>query len=172
MSPPRLTEATVTLIKQCIQANLPSALVDVRNDRDDALVVLSQPDSGSYFVYEPTHTFKAPAIIIIAPDFDFKTSEKEANHISGVVQVKIAAVVEDRDKNQLTYKAWRYQSALHEILGETQLTSTDFKVKLTVVIKHASFSPEFSTAKDKGSAEAVFRKEVLFECSVYHWESF
>jgi len=172
MSAPRLTEATVTLIQSCIQQNIVNALADVRTDRADAKVVLSAPQQGSYFLYEPTHAFKAPAIIIIAPDFDFKTSEFKANHISGVVQVKVAAVVEDRDKTFLTYKAWRYQSALHEILGQAELTSTDSKVKITVVIKHASFSPEFSTAKDKGSSEAVFRKEVMFDCSVYHWENF
>lgn len=170
MAAPRLAEATTDLILDYVKTNIATALGDVRTDRADALVVLPEPQS--YFRFQPAKAFKAPAIFVIVDYFDFKISDNQANHINAVARVNVSIVLENREKNLLVYQAYRFQSALHELLAQTHLTSTDNKVKLTVVIKRATFSPEYSTTTVKAGVESVFRKEVLLECDVVHRENY
>lgn len=170
MSGPRLTEEAVGLIIAYIQSNIATALTDVRVDRPDNAVVTEVPQS--YFNYENAHGYTAPAIFVICEEFDFKLDEYRANYINADARINVSALVEDIDKNSLTIKTWRYQSALHELLAQTQLQSSDNRVKLTIKVKKATFSPLYSKVKNKESTEAVFRKEVLLECEVNHRENY
>ena len=167
---PLLAEGAAILIKDYVKANIVNALTVIRTNRADAQVVLQEP--LNYFLYEPAKGYKTPAMFFIVDDFDFKITENMANHINGTIKMRLACVVEDRDMSQLTYKTWRYQSALHSLLAQTHLTTTDNKLKITVVVKRASFSPAFSPAANKGSIEAVFRKEVMLELDVVHRENY
>lgn len=169
MAAPWLAEGTVVLIQNFIKANIVNALTSVRTQRNDAQVNLTEP--LTYFIYETAKGYKTPAIFVICEDFDFRLSENQANHINGTARVNVTVVVEDREKSQLTYKCWRFQSALHELLAQTALTSTDNRLKLTVAVKRASFSPVYSSAAERGTA-AVFRKEVMLELDVFHRENY
>jgi hypothetical protein len=170
MSAPRLTEETVGLIISHIQTNIAQALTDVRADRPDNQVVTEIP--ASYFNYENAHGYQTPAIFVICETFDFKLDQYQANYINADAKINVSVLVEDKDKNNLTVKTWRYQSALHQLLAQTQLQSTDNKVKLTIKVMNATFSPLYSKVRNKDSVEAVFRKEVLLECEVNHQENY
>lgn len=170
MSAPKLAEGTATLILNYLQANLPSALNSVSVARGDNFVGLESP--REYFLYERARGYQAPAIFVIPEDVDFKLSERASNFINASIKVNVAAIIEDREAELLTYKAWRYQSALHQLLNQTTLTSADNAVTITVTIDHARFSGLYTNAADEKSPEAVFRKEVLLECEVIHRENY
>jgi hypothetical protein len=170
MAAPLLAEGAVTLIQDYIKANIGAALNSVRTDRADSKVVLSEPQS--YFIYEDAKVYKSPAIFTICEDFNFQLSENKANHINAKADVRIAAVVEDRERTALVFKAWRYQSALHELLAQRTLISGNNKLTLTVTIRDERFSPTYSSVANKGSTESVFRKEIMLECDVIHRENY
>lgn len=173
MSAPRLQEATCVMIRDYIKSNFLAQLAAVSADRADNLVVLDRPDTNSYFLYEGASGYRAPAIFIVSPEFDFQISENKANFIDGKVKVYVTAVVEDRDATQLQYKAWRYASALHGMLVEQSLTSTDNQVKLTVVVKNIKVSAKFQeNSKESESLRAAFRREISLECDVVHRENY
>lgn len=172
MPAPRLAEASVTLTRDYIRSNISAALSAVRSDRADSAVTTEAPTSASYFIYKKAKAYKAPAIFIICEDFDFKITEHAANFIEAVAKVNVSVVVEDRNAELLTIKCWRYQSALHQLLAQQPLVSTDGKVKLTVIVKKEMFSELYSTLKNADSPEAAFRKEVLLECEIYHRENY
>lgn len=167
MSSPQLVERSSLLIKNYIIANIDAALAQVRNDRPDALVGTSTPQA--YFFFETANAYRTPAIFIIADNIDFRKTVQGANHISAMTTYKISVVVEDRAEEYLTTKAWRYQAALHLVLDQTEITDVPDNVKIVIVVTQASFSPTFTSA---GTQPNNFRKEILLNCEVYHYENF
>lgn len=169
MTATNLTEEAVDLIIDAVRTNIEASLNDVRSRYSDNSVTVEPP--RSYFFYERPYVFEAPGVFVIPIDLDFNLP-KGANHISAKLRVNVAAVVEERDKINLSRKCWRYQVALYDILNETRLTSADNSLVLVVKVLHARFTPEYTTAGKEGNTGGFFRKEVHLECEVEHWENF
>lgn len=166
MSAPRMTEATVDLMMAALKAEMPGALVDVRADRADAKV--STEAVKSWFITEKAQGYQLPAVFIIAEEFDFMKGQHRANHINGIARIYVTTILEDQDTTILTRRAWRYSSAVHQILDQRELTSADLRVKIAVVITRTTYGPMLVK---EDSPEGPFRKEVRMECEVNHWES-
>lgn len=166
----KLTEGAVTLMLSYIQANIAGALQKVRDDRPDDLVTTEVPKT--YFIYPKAKGFKTPAVFVIAEDFDFRAQEMGANFLSGSIRINVSVLLEDRNRDLLTKRCWRYQAALYNLLAQTQLTSSDNALKIVSIVKRARYSPLYSTARNEESTEAMFRKEVLLECDIDHYENF
>jgi hypothetical protein len=97
--------------------------------------------------------------------------KKSSNHTTARIDVGVSVLIEDRDKEKLTIKAWRYQAALHEILDQKNISVTGDKAKLFLIVKSADFSPVFTTGQSTGT-QSVFRKEVALTVEVQQRESF
>lgn len=166
----KLTEGTVNLMMTQIQNNIAGALANVRADVNNPVVTTESP--RSYFIYPKAHGYRGPAVFVIADNIDFRKEQRGANFISAVIRVNVTVMVEDRNAELLTRRAWRYQSALYQILDETQLVSADNKLKIVIIVKNARYSPTYTTAKDPSAPEGIFRQEVMLECDVEHWENF
>ena len=166
MAAPRMAEATVDLITAALKAGIVAALADVRADRADAKV--STEAVKSWFITEKARGYQLPAVFVIADDFDFMKGQHRANHINAIARVTVTVMLEDQDSTILTRRAWRYGSAVHQILDQNELTSVDLRVKLAVVITRTTYSPLFVK---EDSPEGPFRKEIRMECEVNHWES-
>lgn len=165
----QLIETDIDLIETQIKSNIATALADVRTQRADP-TVSTEPPNG-YYIYEKSQAYRCPAVFIIGDRIDFKKLEKQANFIDAVSRINVTVLIEDKDAERLTIKAWRYQAALHEVLDQVQLTSADSRVKITIVVMNASFSPLYSLTQDPTAANAIFRKEVVLECDVHHYEA-
>jgi len=169
MSAPRLAEETTKLIVGHLKNNIATAINNVRLERSDNEVVLEVLDGNSIFIYENAKGYRAPAIFVIADSVEFQKAEKQANYIDAIVKMRVSVVVQERNQEKLTIKAFRYQSALHELLDQTTLISTDNRVKITTVVMSCDFSPAFSDARPN-TTESVFKKEVVLSLDVYHYE--
>lgn len=167
---PWLAEGAVTLIETQIRQNIATELANVRTMRGDAITTTEPPKE--YFIFHASFNYRTPAVFVMCEDFDFQQNLNAANHINGMARVNVSVVVEEKDEKRLTYKCWRYQSALHRILAGATLQTAAQDLVLTVVVKKETFSPMYSNAKDSASTGAVFRKEVLFECEVHQRENF
>jgi hypothetical protein len=165
-----LSEITRTLILDEIKSELPAALSDVRTLRADAAVSTEPPQSGSFFIYEPSSAFRAPAVWTVVDNRDFRVKEKGSNHINASVEVHVNAVVEDRLKESLVIKCERYQSALFDILNEVELEDASNKVKIIIIVNRALYSPEYSPGQD--TPQGMFRKECALICNVEHYEQY
>jgi hypothetical protein len=166
----KLTEIDCVLIRDYLQANMAAALVFISADRADNLVSTEPPNE--YFFFERSWNLRPPSVFIVSPKMDLRKSEKQANYISGKSRVNVTVVVEDQTGENLVFKAWRYQAALHQVLDQVELTSGDNTTKLVVVVNSVEMSPIYSSAKDVTSTEAVFRREVYLACDVEHYENF
>lgn len=169
MSSNELVEIAVDLLEAKIKAEIAAALLDVRTDRADALVTTEVP--RSYFIYDSAQVYRCPAVFISPKDIDFD-KDLGANHINASVNIRIAVIVEDKDMRLLNKKAWRYQAALHKILNQAQLVSLDNKVKITTIVRGASFSREFTLAQAEGESRGMFQKEVALDMDCRHREGF
>lgn len=167
-----LIETTVTLITEHLQQNFPSAMAGVRSIRPDNVVTTEVPPIESYFTYPMARGFRPPAVFVISDEIDFRNEQSGANFISAQMRVNVSVLVEDQDKAKLTTKAWRYQTALSSMLTETQLLSDETNVKIVCVVRRATFSPIYTNAKNEDSSEALFRKEIVLELDVDHYENF
>lgn len=167
---PWLAEGAVILVQDHIKSNIASALTSVRTMRGDAITTTEPPKD--YFIFPTEYNYRCPAVFVMCEDFDFNQSVTAANHVNGKARVNVSVVVEERDQKKLTYKCWRYQSALHRVLAGATLETPAQDLVLTIVVKKESFSPMYSNAKDEGSTGSVFRKEVLFEYEVHQRENF
>jgi hypothetical protein len=166
MNPLNITESTVLMLQDHVKANIALALSDLRGERADAKVTTEPPKD--YFIYEAAIGYKTPCVFMIADSVDFIKSRGN-NAIMADVKMRISVVVEDRNKTNLTIKAWRYQDALLKVLDQAQVVSSNNDVKIVCVVTGAAFSPVFS-AEVKGGDPNVFRKEVALECDVRHFE--
>ena len=168
MATRHLVETVVDLIEEKLKAELPAALADIRINRNDNFVTMEAP--RDYFIYPRAMAYRTPAVFLIGDRIDFQKREKGANHINCNIRVNITVVIEDKDAERLTTKAYRYQAALHQVLDQTQLTTVDEKQKTVVVISTATFSPLYSNMDDPTAVNAVFRKEVGLELECFSWE--
>jgi hypothetical protein len=169
MSVRYLAETSVREIQSLIKAEISTALSDLRIDRGDAKVSTEVPQS--YFIYEQAKAYKTPACFVICRDMNFQKDQLGANFITAKAGIVVSIVVEDKDREKLTVKAWRYQAALHSILDQRSILVTPNKAKITIIVTDALFSPTFTSEGSKGS-EGVFRQEMALTLEVQHREGF
>jgi hypothetical protein len=163
-----LADESVEMVLDLIKSDIATALVDIRADRSDPRTRTTVP--VTYFNHEPpAWAFKSPAIWVVCDNIDFGL-EKGQNHINASVFINVGIVIEDRLLKDLTRRCYRYQAALHKILAQRCLNSTDEEVRITILVRNATFSPVFTDAQEKGNARGVFRKECVLELEVRQFE--
>lgn len=167
MSVRHLVETAVDLVKAKLQTELPAALNDIRINRADNLVTLEPP--RDYYVYPKAMGYRTPAVFVIGDRIDFLKERRGANHINAAIRVNVTVLVEDKDAERITRKAYRYQAAIHQVLDQKRLFSADGDAALTVVIQSASYSPLYSNLA-AGDPQAVFRQEIALELDVFQFE--
>lgn len=162
-----LIETAVDLVTDQIKANIGTALADIRVNRADNFVTMEPP--RDYFIYPKAKGYRTPAVFVIGDRIDFLKERRGANHINAAIRLNVTVLIEDKDAERLTTKAYRYQAALHQVLDQVRLNSADNKATLTCVIQSAGFSPLYTNLAD-GDPQAVFRKEVSLEMDVFQFE--
>lgn len=162
-----LVETTVDLIISHVKTNIAAALTDIRTNRADNFVTMEPP--RDYFIYPKAKGYRTPAVFVIGDRIDFLKERRGANHINAAVRINLTVLIEDKDAERITTKAYRYQAALHQILDQVQLIPADNKAKITLVIQSAGFSPLYSNLNE-GDPQAVFRKEVSLEIDAFQFE--
>lgn len=170
MSGRQLVETDIALMQTQIQTNIVAALAAVSATRADNKVATDAPKD--YYIYPKAKGYRTPCVFLIADDVDFRKRERGQNHINATNKINVSVLIEDKDAERLTRKAYRYQAALHQVLDQVTLTSSDLKVKITIVVARATFSPLYTDTTDPTAPNAVFRKEVVLECEIEHYESF
>lgn len=165
----QLAEGAVNLVIDYVKANIGAALDTVASKVGSPQMEIENPKS--YFIYEEPQAYELPAIFVIPDDFDFKVQERKGNSINAETKIRVSVLVEDQDSQVVTYKAYRYLSALFNVLNITTLTSSGNSLVLKLVVYRALFSQTYSK-KEEGTPGATFRKEVLFECVATHLENF
>lgn len=168
MPSPFLAEAVSDAITAHITDNIKAALEAVSTARGDDLVGLEEP--RTIVTFPMAKLYETPAIIIITENLLFK-NDAGPNFVKGKSRTIVSTVVEERSQELLNRKLWRYQAALFDLLAQTQLASSDQKVKLIIVPVEMVYS-DFWTNTDPSNAEAVFRREATFELEVNHLENF
>jgi len=168
MSALQLVETDVNLIDAWLQANIAAALTEISVYRGDNFVSMEPPHS--YFHFPNAKAYRAPAVFIVPEDGDFKLSRGQ-NSIDMTNKINVAVVCEDKDSYRLTVKVWRYQAALTKLLYLTPLQTGDASVKIvTKVVRHV-FSDIYPKPRSPGDPEQVFRKEVVVQLEVEHYEN-
>jgi hypothetical protein len=163
-----LAEGAVGYVLNQIQSNILQALNNVIGERQNPIVTAGPP--REYFIYEEAQVYTAPAIFVIIQDMDLRSETVKGNHINAMYRIIVAAVVEDRVKDKVVVKAWRYQAALVQLLHEVSLTNSAGTLRLFSRVKRCSFSGIINLKNEK-DAGAVFRKEVSLELQVEHIEN-
>jgi hypothetical protein len=163
-------ECASILVRDCLRTNLPAALANVDAQRPDGKVSLEAPKS--YFFHDRVAGYKTPAVFLVADEIDTRKAQKGANFIAAMTRLNVSTVLEDKDADLLTIRSYRYQDALHEVLDQTRLTTTDLTVTLIVVVTKFAFSPLYSNAVNRDESQAIFRKEILTELEIEHYENF
>lgn len=162
-----LTEIACELIRDEIQKEILPALTEVYDDQGNPYLAEQLEVPKDYFFYPEALAYNAPACFII-PDFiDFQKSQMGSNFVNAKHRIQIAIVSEARTREILTYKSWRYMAALHKVLDQNRLTSSDDSLVCTVVVTRASYS---GIDKRQNAQDNAFRQEVVLDCDVYHWE--
>ena len=164
----KLTEGAIDLIESYIQTNISGALDAVSLTYSDG-IGLENP--REYFIYPKSKGLQPPCIFTIADDMDFKISENKSNFVNAEDRINISLLAEETDEERLTRKVYRYQSALHMVLDEANIVSSDNKLMLKVVVYSSAISDTYGRSEDKGDG-GHFRKEVLLRCRVAHFENF
>jgi hypothetical protein len=166
MSSHRLIEESINLMITYLTANMPTALSEVSVDWADNKVPLNPPTA--YFNYEASG-YRPPCIFVIGESTNFRLGEKGANFITAVSRINVSALIQTDKNPNLTTMAYRYQAALHKLLNNKILDSSDSKVRIVVKVERAEFSATFTNA-GKGE-QGMFRKEVVLQCDVEHYEN-
>lgn len=161
-------EIAVDLIQAQIQAQIATALSNVRIERNDPIVTTEPP--REYFIYPTANVYRPPAIFTIFEHQQIKNLVSDGNHINAVDSIVVACVIEDRLERLLTIKAWRYQAALMQCLHLVSLTNTDGGVRLFSKVESCEFSALINL-KGKNAQDQVFRKEMALKLSVDHIEN-
>lgn len=170
---PKLLEGTVTLIQSYIQANIGAALDAISSNGFNTDVDVTLENPASYFIYEKPQGYRLPAVFVMSDNFDFKTKENASNFINATAPINVSIEIEDKTQDLVTYKAWRYQSALYSVLNGTQILSGDSNLKLIVWVYKMLQSALYNPKDVEGeSGSASFRKEVVLQCEVSHLENF
>ena len=163
-----LIEKTVELVETTIRDNIATALSEVSAERADNLVSLETP--YSYFRFPSARAFRAPAVFTIADEIDFRLPQGQ-NYIGAVARISVAIICEDKDHFLLTQKVWRYQSALTKVLWNAQALSSDNRVKIVCKVVRNTFSSIFPRDRREDDPEEIFRKEVVCDLEVEHYEN-
>lgn len=166
MSAEQLVEKTRNLLLDAIKTDLPAALADIRDDREDPIVTTEPP--RSFFIYDGAHTYQCPAIFCVVDSADFPEESFGPNHINALVTVYVSAVIEEREARLLTIKSERYQAALFRVLHRRHLQDTIKNVKIYARVTRAEFSPLYTKERENAG---VFRKEVSLQLEVKHFEN-
>lgn len=169
MSSHQLTEIQIRLLDAHLQANLPASLMAVDASRSDQNVSTEPP--STYLWYPKAQGYVCPALFILAEDLPFELSEGP-NFIKAKCRVVLEVVLEERNRQWLTIRCWRYQAAMSSILVNLELTSSDKLVKLKVKQIAHKFSAMYSNVQNDESDDAAFRKSVVVELEVEHYENF
>lgn len=169
-----LAEIAVDVVTKKIQDEIAFALQNTEALHSSILtatppVNLSCEPPRSYFIYETPLTFRAPAVFLIADSIDFR-KERGANFVDAALKLYCSIVIEDKDAERLTRKAWRYQAALNQVLDQSILTIPGHEFKMVVKVTDAAFSPIASLPTDPNDRSAVFRKEVSLTLTVENYE--
>lgn len=168
-NPRQLVEATLNLIRDHIKNKISSAISNMQSERSDNRVSIT-PFKEYYFIeIEPENLKNLPALFLIPVNIDFRKEAKQANHINAMIRVNCSIVFNDREKDLLALKGFRYQCVLHELLDDVSLINSLNDVKIVLKVVSATFSPVV-TAKSVGSSQNDFRQEVLLELDVDHFE--
>lgn len=167
MNAPNIAESTSTLIEIQVRDNIEAALTRVNDERADNKVNL--PKVESFFISGRKTLLELPAVFTVVEDINFRLVEKNPNHINAAVIMNVAVVIEERNSDRLTLKAFRYQDALYAVLNGAQLVDLNSDVKLVVKVMRASYSPVYD-AEEQGGASGNFRKEVVLELEVDHFQ--
>lgn len=163
----KLIEIAIDLIAQNIRDNIAQALIDVAADRATSIAI---PKPTGVFTFVPISAFRPPIIIVNGEEIDFRLADKGANFIDAVMRINVVAICEDREGPTLQYAAYRYQAALHKILAQTHLYNADQSVHIVCKVETARFSSIYTNAQQQGNVQGVFRKEVVLELDVEHYE--
>lgn len=165
----KLIEYTVKMVMAEVESNISAALAQVSSDRADHFVSLESP--LSYFYFWNAQAYQAPAVFVIAEDFDMRLLDTGPNFVNALARVNVAVTVEDKDEYYVTIKAWRYQAALTKILHLAHMLSADQQVKLVAKVVRTTFSSLYPKDKSDQDPDEVFRKEVVVELEVEHYEN-
>jgi hypothetical protein len=155
------------MIRNYIQANIQAALLDVYTENGPPIHAESLRVPQDYFFYPEAEVYNAPAVLIIPNLIDFRKDQMGANFVDAKQQIQVGVINEARTREILTYQTWRYLSAMHKVLDQNRLTSSDASVVCTVVVTRASYS---GIDKRQNMQDNVFRQEVVLSCDVFHWE--
>lgn len=164
----KLIETDLELIRTYMQTNLPAALAVVSADR--ATVLDQMPVPREYLTFETAQAYECPVIFIIPDNQDYRLYEKNSNCINALSRIYVNAVIESRRESEVSYIAYRYQAAMCQILAQTCLLNADNTVQIIIKVTRSKFSAMYTDAQKKGQASGVFRKEVLLELDVEHYE--
>ncbi len=165
----QLAEGAINLVVDRVKADIAAALDVVSAAAGSPKVQLENPKS--YFIFEQPQAYECPAIFAIMDELDFKIEDRKSNFVNAQDRINVAVCVEDQDEERTTVKAWRYLSALHSVLDNTTMKTSDDKLVLKCVVYRARFS-EIYTRKEANGPGGKFRKEMMLECSVTHLENF
>jgi len=163
-----LSEVATDLIVEKLKQDLPAALAAVRVNRNDALVTTEPPKS--YFIYGGAYAYRAPAVFVVVDAINFQL-DRGQNFTEAKIIVKVSGVVEDKDLQRLTIKSYRYQAAMHSVLAQARLTSTDDGLTIVLRVTRAEYSPAFTDSGKPEVTGGVFRKEVMFEIECEAFEN-
>lgn len=166
MTPEYLVEETRDLIQDTLKEEISQALAAIRGGRDKS--VTTEPPRA-WFIYEGAAVLQCPAVFTVVDDASFEDQDGQ-NFVSMAVRMNVAVVVEDREADKLTRKAERYQAAVFRVLNKRHLQSPNGAVKLYARIARATFSPVY-TKKNNSGEGGLFRKEVVLELEVKHFEN-
>lgn len=169
MSYRQLVEGATNLIVAHIQSSIAAALDTVAANVGAPAVSLENPKE--YFIYAKPHGYKPPCVFVLCDELDFRIQENKSNFVNAKDKFKISILIEDQDAENITYKSWRYLSAMDAVLDETELLSPDLSLQLKIVVYRCSFSPVWSREEGTGDG-GKFRREIVLECEVEHNENF
>lgn len=165
----QLSELCVDQIIALLEAELPAVLAAMHADRGAPIVTLEP--FRDYYTYPRAMGYRTPACFVIADRIDFQKELKGANHVNARITLNVTALVEDKDADRITRKAYRYQAALQQVLDQRSLTVAPKNTKITLTVQSAAYSPLYSNTEDSTAPNAVFRKEVSLSIDAFAYES-
>ncbi len=169
-----LVETDLELIANHIRTNLPAALAAVSTARSDNKVPL--PDVKDIFIYETAQGWRPPAVFVVPDSQSFRLEEKSANFINALSRINVTILVEALKAPLLQISSYRYQAALHMILAQTIIDTPATppatpKVRIVIKVENSRFGAIYTNAQEKGNVQGVFRREIVLELAVEHYES-
>src|SRR6185503_5784677 len=138
------------------RTNVDATLAALRTDRDDPRISTTKP--VNYFISDQSQPYQCPAVFVIADEIDWQKEQKGANFVNAKARINVSIVCEDRNTEILTRAVYRYMNAFKTMADQTNLTSQNSKVKMTIVVNRTRFSPLYSNAQKKGETAGVFKK--------------